>query len=71
MVKSYLTEHPEVSINDAITRLAVQTEILQPMEDLEKEFACRFTAAGSNAPRVYRPLGCYGRPIHVQDELAQ
>lgn len=44
LVKNYVTEHPEVAIDDAITRLAVQTEILQPMEDLEQEFAGRFTA---------------------------
>lgn len=44
LVKTYVTEHPEVAIDDVITRLAVQTEILQPMEDLEQEFAGRFTA---------------------------
>lgn len=44
LVKNYVAEHPEVAIDDAIARLAVQTEILQPMEDLEQEFAGRFTA---------------------------
>lgn len=43
LVKSYIAEHPEVSIDDAITRLAVQTEILQSMEDLRREFADRLT----------------------------
>ncbi|KIP86800.1 hypothetical protein SN15_05965 [Stenotrophomonas maltophilia] len=44
LVKNYVTEHPEVSIDDAVTRLAVQTEILQPMEDLRQEFSERLTA---------------------------
>lgn len=44
LVKSYVTEHPEVSIDEAITRLAVQTEILQPMADLRREFEGRLTA---------------------------
>ena len=44
LVKNYVAEHPEVSVDDAITRLAVQTEILQPMEDLEQEFKGRLTA---------------------------
>lgn len=44
LVKNYVTEHPDVSIGDAITRLAVQTEILQPMEDLRQEFRGRLTA---------------------------
>lgn len=44
LVKSYIAAHPGVSIDDAITRLAVQTEILQPMEDLRQEFAGRLTA---------------------------
>lgn len=44
LVKSYVTEHPDVSIDEAITRLAVQTEILQPMADLRREFEGRLTA---------------------------
>lgn len=44
LVKSYVTEHPDVSIDGAITRLAVQTEILQPMADLRREFEGRLTA---------------------------
>ncbi|MFI8719350.1 hypothetical protein ACIGHF_15900 [Stenotrophomonas sp. NPDC077464] len=44
LVRSYIAAHPGVSIDDAITRLAVQTEILQPMEDLRQEFAGRLTA---------------------------
>jgi len=44
LVRRYVAEHPAVSVDDAITRLAVQTEILQPMEDLEQEFKGRLTA---------------------------
>lgn len=43
LVKSYIARRPDVSIDEAITRLAVQTEILQPMEDLRQEFAGRLT----------------------------
>lgn len=43
LVMNYVAEHPEVSIDDAITRLEVQTEILQPMADLRQEFAGRLT----------------------------
>lgn len=31
LVKSYITRNPEVSVDDAITRLAIQTEIMQSM----------------------------------------
>jgi hypothetical protein len=32
LVKNYVTQHPEVSIDDAITRLTIQAEILYAME---------------------------------------
>lgn len=43
LVKNYVAEHPGISIDEAITRLAVQTEILQSMQDLRREFAGRLT----------------------------
>lgn len=43
LVKRYITRNPEVSVDDAITRLAVQTEIMQSMEDLRQEFSDRLT----------------------------
>jgi hypothetical protein len=43
LVKSYITRNPEVSVDDAITRLAIQTEIMQSMEDLRQEFSDRLT----------------------------
>lgn len=43
LVKSYITRNPEVSVDDAVTRLAVQTEIMQSMEDLRQEFSDRLT----------------------------
>lgn len=43
LVRNYLAEHPQVSMDDAITRIAVQTEILRAMEDLRQEFSSRLT----------------------------
>src|SRR5690606_27164011 len=43
LVKNYVAEHPGISIDEAINRLAVQTEILQSMQDLRREFAGRLT----------------------------
>ena len=43
LVRSYVTQHPEVSIDDAITRLTIQTEILHVMESFRQEFAGRLT----------------------------
>lgn len=43
LVRSYITQHPEVSIDEAITRLTIQTEILHAMESLREEFAGRLT----------------------------
>ncbi|MBJ7517436.1 MAG: hypothetical protein JHC82_14890 [Stenotrophomonas sp.] len=43
LAKSYVTQHPEVSIDDTITRLTIQTEILNAMESLRQEFAGRLT----------------------------
>ncbi|WP_312681355.1 hypothetical protein [Stenotrophomonas chelatiphaga] len=43
LVRSYVTRHPEVSIDDAITRLTIQTGILHAMEGLRQEFAGRLT----------------------------
>jgi hypothetical protein len=42
-VTSYVTRHPEVSIAEAVSRLTIQTEILQSMQDLRQEFAGRLT----------------------------
>lgn len=41
VVQSYIREHPSVSIDDAITRLTVQTEIPPAIEALRAEFADR------------------------------
>jgi hypothetical protein len=43
LVRSYVAQHPEVSIDEAITRLTIQTEILHVMESLRQEFAGRLT----------------------------
>ncbi|MBN4996393.1 S1 family peptidase [Stenotrophomonas maltophilia] len=42
-VHSYMSEHPSVSIDDAITRLAVQGEVMSDIEALRIEFADRLT----------------------------
>lgn len=42
-VTSYVTQHPEVSMAEAVIRLTIQTEILQSMQDLRQEFAARLT----------------------------
>ncbi len=42
-VHSYMSEHPSVSVDDAITRLAVQGEVMPDIEALRTEFAERLT----------------------------
>lgn len=43
LVHSYMREHPSVSVDDAITRLAVQGEVMPDIEKLRVEFAERLT----------------------------
>lgn len=42
-IHSYMSEHPTVSIDEAITRLAVQGEVMSDIEALRIEFADRLT----------------------------
>jgi hypothetical protein len=42
-VRNYVTEHPSVSIDDAITRIAAQGEVMPSIETLRAEFADRLT----------------------------
>jgi len=42
-VHSYMSEHPSVSVDDAITRLAVQGEVMPDIEALRVQFADRLT----------------------------
>jgi len=43
LVHTYMREHPSVSVDDAITRLAVQGEVMPDVEALRAEFADRLT----------------------------
>ncbi len=42
-IHSYMSEHPTVSIDEALTRLAVQSEVMSDIEALRIEFADRLT----------------------------